>query len=479
MMEIRIRNIVNMEDNKLTQTKVSMVMPVYNNKDEIGVMLESIYNQVWDNIELIMVNDGATDGTREILSQWEQKLINRGYTVLIIDQENQGISAAVRNGMFRMTGDYFCSVDCDDYLYPEYVSTMATWLDDNPEYDYTACGFERILGTKEKWIIKHCDDGMPETLSSQNLAENMLLHRINFNSWNYLVRMTYLKKCKVIKNFVTEPRLHQEPSISMPLALGQGRIMYFPQVLYRHFLLNREMSLTETEERMPGYIANFTNVLRTVINSFSLNDERCRKKLLAICDFFEAKVRFILCGGFHNNPDEEERFATQLAELANRYFLPKPEISVDMVLLTGINQLFIAIEDCILEKDNEPFNIKLRLNDVEQIIYCGALGKVSNKLLPALMKTMLKPDIMWDEKAHKDSSMYGVNIKKPDLSAPSINDLFIVMPSSKDISKEIIQNLNEAGFYNIISHNEIVEYLCEFYYPTLYFGESKFVCDIR
>ena len=96
------------------QSKVSIVVPVYNKIEYIDMMLKSVYDQLWDNIELILVNDGATDGTRERLTEWEPKFRDRGYEVVITDQENQGISVAVRNGMLCMSGVFFCSVDCDD-----------------------------------------------------------------------------------------------------------------------------------------------------------------------------------------------------------------------------------------------------------------------------------------------------------------------------------------------------------------------------
>lgn len=80
---------------------VSMVVPCYNKVNYIGEFFQSVYDQVWDNIELILVNDGSTDGTREIIRQWEPRFVRRGYSVQIIDQENRGVFGAIKAGLER------------------------------------------------------------------------------------------------------------------------------------------------------------------------------------------------------------------------------------------------------------------------------------------------------------------------------------------------------------------------------------------
>ena len=120
------------------QSKTSMVIPCYNKEESISRMFDSILAQEWDNIELILVNDGSTDGTRGIITEYEPKFLERGYEVVIIDQDNQDVAAAVRNGLLRVTGEYVCQVDADDELDPRYVSMMAGWLDEHLWYEWAA-----------------------------------------------------------------------------------------------------------------------------------------------------------------------------------------------------------------------------------------------------------------------------------------------------------------------------------------------------
>jgi glycosyltransferase involved in cell wall biosynthesis len=208
------------------QSKVSMVVPCYNKEKWIGGMLQSVYDQYWDNIELILVNDGSTDGTRDVIAEWEPKLKARGYEVIIIDQDNQGVTGAVYNGMLRITGDYFCQIDCDDMLAREHLKIMAGYLDDNPEYDGVSCAWDTGEYKPDKNIIWNY------TAENPNRLENYILFRMELAAWIYLVRTSYVKKCQVMQKFHTIPNFSQEPSLIVPLLGNNGRFKHIPKGLY-------------------------------------------------------------------------------------------------------------------------------------------------------------------------------------------------------------------------------------------------------
>ena len=92
--------------------KVSVIVPAYNVEGYINDCLESLVNQTLKEIEIIVVNDGSTDRTSEIISKFSAK----DSRMKIINQENQGLSAARNNGMQQATGEYIGFVDSDDYI---------------------------------------------------------------------------------------------------------------------------------------------------------------------------------------------------------------------------------------------------------------------------------------------------------------------------------------------------------------------------
>ncbi|MBP5616055.1 MAG: glycosyltransferase [Alphaproteobacteria bacterium] len=104
--------------------KISVVIPIYNVEDYLPKCLDSLLLQTYDNFEIIAVNDGSTDHCLDIL----QKYAKRDQRIKIINQKNQGVSAARNAGLDAATGDYVSMPDPDDYLalgcYEKFVNTL-------------------------------------------------------------------------------------------------------------------------------------------------------------------------------------------------------------------------------------------------------------------------------------------------------------------------------------------------------------------
>lgn len=93
-------------------SKVSVIVPVYNVEKYVAQCLDTIINQSYENIEIICVNDGSKDNSKQILDQYA-RLDSR---VVVIDKENGGLSSARNAGVEASSGDYILFVDSDDYL---------------------------------------------------------------------------------------------------------------------------------------------------------------------------------------------------------------------------------------------------------------------------------------------------------------------------------------------------------------------------
>ena len=95
--------------------RLSVVVPVYNVEKYLDECLTSLLNQDQHDFEAICVNDGSTDGSREILARWEENVP----WLHVIDQPNGGLSSARNTGMKAAQGDYICFLDSDDRLLPQ------------------------------------------------------------------------------------------------------------------------------------------------------------------------------------------------------------------------------------------------------------------------------------------------------------------------------------------------------------------------
>lgn len=113
---------------------VSLIVPCYNCEKWVGRLIESVIGQTYDNIELIIVNDGSTDSSSEIIENYEGKIAEKGYILKHIKQENKGLGGAINAGLKVFAGEYLCWLDADDYLEPTSVEDRVKVLEENPEY---------------------------------------------------------------------------------------------------------------------------------------------------------------------------------------------------------------------------------------------------------------------------------------------------------------------------------------------------------
>ena len=94
---------------------VSIIVPVYNVERYIEKCLCSLINQSYKNIEIICVNDGSPDNSRDII----ESLIKSDGRIRLIDQQNQGLSGARNTGLDAAQGEYMMFLDSDDWIDPE------------------------------------------------------------------------------------------------------------------------------------------------------------------------------------------------------------------------------------------------------------------------------------------------------------------------------------------------------------------------
>ncbi len=244
---------------------VSIVMPCYNKLDFISSMFNSILIQTWSNIELILVNDGSTDGTREIITDWLPKFREHGIAVVVVDQENRGLPGAVHEGLKRATGEFICQVDADDELDPEYVATLAGWLTEHPEYDWAVCD---MLYVYERRVVYHsylANPATPEHAVFSHLAESFLLYKIKEPVHEYMVRAEYMKRSGLLENYFSDVRRTQEPQYVITLAAAGGRLKHIPLPLYRYMQNDQMMSIRKTYEDFREYYEQYFVIVHKTI----------------------------------------------------------------------------------------------------------------------------------------------------------------------------------------------------------------------
>jgi glycosyltransferase involved in cell wall biosynthesis len=168
--------------NDISDNLVSIIVPTYNVELFIEKCLKSVMEQSFSNIEVIVVNDGSTDNTGEVVDNYIQP-DNR---VRVLHTENAGVSAARNSGILASTGDYLIFVDGDDYIAEDYVSYMLGLIK-NTQSDFC---LSRSCYTKKGEKQNECET--IENFNSKDAITLLLSPDVVVGCWNKIYKRSLI-----------------------------------------------------------------------------------------------------------------------------------------------------------------------------------------------------------------------------------------------------------------------------------------------
>lgn len=177
----------------MTRPTVTVIVPVYNAEKTLRRCLDSIRGQTWREIEVLMVNDGSTDGSRGICKEYCEKdarfhLIDKEQNSGVADSRNRAIAAA--------TGKYLQFADSDDWLRTDATERMAEAAEQN-DCELVVAGFYRVL---EKRIYAHRAMFMEGKVTRERFVEGLMRAPANYYYgvlWNKLFRTDIVRLEKI------------------------------------------------------------------------------------------------------------------------------------------------------------------------------------------------------------------------------------------------------------------------------------------
>lgn len=158
---------------------VTVIIPLYNVQAYIAECLDSLSRQTYTNFEVVIVNDGSTDQSAEIVKEYIAK---SKMNMRLIEQRNQGVSKARNVGIDNACGDYLCFVDADDMLKPQYLERMVSQLE---KYHCDVCLCQNLL-IYEKQYVEDYDMNITEGIVKEKneLVRDLLYGRIKVGIWS-------------------------------------------------------------------------------------------------------------------------------------------------------------------------------------------------------------------------------------------------------------------------------------------------------
>lgn len=227
--------------------KVSIIIPVYNVKKYLKKCIESIVNQTFRDIEIIIINDGSTDGSCKLLAQMKDERI------VIINKENEGLSSARNVGIEMAKGKYLAFVDSDDWVASEYIEKMYD-VCEKYDCDIVQCSYEDVY-SEDIGISEETKNVTPMFYSGKEFSYatyTLLSWECNL-SWNKLYRRELFEEIRFPKG-----KIHEDEFTTYKIVWNSCKIGVISNKLYyyRH-RAGSIMQQTYNKDRLDASIAFF------------------------------------------------------------------------------------------------------------------------------------------------------------------------------------------------------------------------------
>jgi glycosyltransferase involved in cell wall biosynthesis len=156
------------EENQMKKTtRVSVIVPVYNVEKFLKKCLDCLVQQTMEEIEIICINDGSTDGSASILAEYAAM----DSRIVVLTQENRGLSVARNNGMAAAGGEFIGFVDGDDWVALNYFEKLYA-VAKKHDADIACCGFSRVYSSRSKTKLNIYAEGVFETTDDKYRITN-------------------------------------------------------------------------------------------------------------------------------------------------------------------------------------------------------------------------------------------------------------------------------------------------------------------
>lgn len=208
---------------------ISIIVPVYNVEKQLKLCIESILNQSFTNYELILIDDGSTDGCAVICDDYS-KMDKR---IKVIHKKNGGLSDARNVGLDISVGKYIGFIDSDDIIHPKMYEKLYNCINKTCS-DIVQCKFKKFKNIEEISNTENYNDIYYEEFSNEDAIRDLIdNNKINVNAWNKLYRRELFKNERYPKG-----KVHEDEFLTYKLIYKSQKIVYINCELYYYYQNN-------------------------------------------------------------------------------------------------------------------------------------------------------------------------------------------------------------------------------------------------
>ena len=207
-----------------TQPLVSVIIPVYNAEKTIIRTLESVVNQTYKNIEILVINDGSKDNSEQLISNYVSQVDNKN--IRLISKENGGVSSARNRGIDYATGDFIAFLDSDDFWLPNKIEMQLNVFENNPQIDCLATNMNKVVLKKIfGFSFKQITEITPRMMMLKNFLciQTVLAKKEAIKNTGY-----FIKRHNEDANYMIRMSLkHKTYLLNEPLVIYRDGVSFF------------------------------------------------------------------------------------------------------------------------------------------------------------------------------------------------------------------------------------------------------------
>jgi len=401
--------------------KVSIIVPIYNMEKYLAECLNSMMNQTLQDIEIICINDGSTDGSLDILKLYQQE----NNKIKILNQSNCGVAAARNRGIEMAQGEFIAFMDPDDY-YPsdDVLELLYNMAKSNKA---AACGGSLCYFSEGQKIYK-----MSDTRKGSRFEENGL---IEYDQYQYVYgfqRFIYEREV-IIKNHIKFPPYirFQDPPFMLDALAASKKLFVISEVVYCLRSVDKKISYSN-ERIMLGIAKGLQDLLRVSLEN----------------DFMELYKHTV-----------NEIFTKYAMRLYNHVLRGSGSIENEIIKINNLLETKLMSKKTIFSLAEEKRMVlrefNKRLGEKECVIIYGA-AQIGKEVYDYISKLFLTEGV-----AHKikfavtnleddASTARGEKIYRIEELTDWKENAIVVLATQKNFWSEIGLNLEERGFGKVI-----------------------------
>lgn len=245
--------------------KVSIITPCYNGEHKVSKFLDSLLNQTYNNIELIIINDGSCDKSEEVIYSYKERLVSKGIDFIYLYQSNQGQASAINSGLKHFTGKYLMWPDSDDVFMKKSIEQMVIFMENHLNFDLVHCN---------AYFVNEVDNTIIEKKWNRVFSDNTFENFIDVLLWQnvtasgaWMLRSEAFLQVRQNRS-IEIMRQGQNWQMLLPMVynykIGKVNDFLFKIILYKDSHSRRRKTYSQIKERIIGLNEGRINILQNM-----------------------------------------------------------------------------------------------------------------------------------------------------------------------------------------------------------------------